>query len=124
MITILEVAAAFVVAAWVGARVLTELPEPAPPARQYLAGRCDNLQIADVFVCEDELLVTFDTDRTNELTARTWWAANDATSRRRLERWRKEETRLQAYLSTDGGIVLADRRWGGNVACERAMALT
>ncbi len=124
MTTMVAVSAACTVAVWVAANVSTVLAKPMPPARQCLAGRHDNLQVAELVVYGDELLVTFASGPTAELTARTWWTANDPSSRHRLERWRHEATRLQAYLSTDGAIMLADRRWGGNVACEPAMALT
>ncbi len=116
------VAAAFICAVWAACRVLTARLEGAPPIRQYLAGRRDDLQIADSVVYQDDLLVIFAADPTIGLTANTWWVANEPTSHHRLEPWRDGSTVLRAYLSADGGTMLADPIWGGNVACEPAMA--
>lgn len=104
-------------------RVLTMVAVRTPAGRQYLAGRRDNLRVADFVVYGDELVVMFADDRNVGLSAHTWWTANEPSSRHRLERWRGESTWLRAYLSADGGIMLADPWWGGNVACEPALAL-
>jgi hypothetical protein len=113
-----------VVAVWASKRVLGALAEPLPPTRHYLAGRHANLQMEDLIVYDDEVLLTFVNDRSIELTTHTWCAAREPSSQHRLERWREDRTSLHAYVSSDGAIMLADHRWGGNVACEPAVALT
>jgi len=47
----------------------------------------------------------------------------DASARTRLERWLDEATALRADRSADGALMLADPRWGDNVACEPAMTV-
>ena len=123
MTTPLVVTAASVAAVYAAGRVLTAFAERRPPARHYLAGRHDDVRIADLVVCGEELLVTFVTEPSVGLTLRIWSAVNQPSSRQRLDRWRREATPLRAYLSTDGAIMLADPVWGGNVACEPSMVL-
>ncbi|MHB2023777.1 MAG: hypothetical protein ACYCO3_10675 [Mycobacteriales bacterium] len=116
---------AFALVVWAAGRALTALAarNPSCRTRQYLAGRVDRLRIAAVVAYEDELLVTLAADVHPELAARAWRVAADASARTRLERWLDDATPLRAYRSADGAIMLADPVWGGNVACEPALAV-
>ena len=105
-------------------RVLAALAQPVPPARHYLAGSAANLKIDDLIVYDDEVLVTFVNERSIELATDIWCAARESSSQHRLECWRDDRSSLHAYLGSDGAIMPADHRSGGNVACEPSLALT
>ena len=122
------VAVAFPLVTSAVGRVLIALAARRAPGRAnaplYLAGPVDHLRIAAVLAYENDLLVNLSADLPTELAGRAWRVVADAGGRTRVERWLEDGTALRAYCTAAGAIMLADRGWGGNVACEPAMAVS
>ena len=118
------VAMVFALEVWAMGRVLTALVARTPrgPAsvRLYLADRVDHLPNTSVLAYEDELLVSLAADLPTGRARRVVAGANARTG---LERRLEDVASLRAYCSADGAIMLAALVWGGNIACEPAMAV-
>lgn len=120
-------AMAFPLAVWPEGRallaVVARTTSEAVTGRLYQSGRVDRLRINAVIVYDDELLDSSGAHFPLDLPPRAWRVAANASARTRLERWLEDATALRAYRSDDGAITLADRVWGGHVACEPALAV-
>jgi len=127
-------AAAFPLLLWAIGRTVTAIGERAPYSRSrshhYLAGRRDGVRITALIDGGDELLVSLTPQITDESQAasdprgRVFRVTASECSLARVRRWRDEGTPLRAYLSHDGGVMLADPVLGGNAACEPAITVT
>jgi len=127
-------AAGFPLLLWAIGRAVTAAGERAPHGlgrpRQYLAGRLDGVQITTLIDGGDELLVSLSTKDadatrvTGGILANVFRVTASECSLPRVRRWRDERTRLRAYLSHDGAVMLADPALGGNAACEPATTAT
>jgi hypothetical protein len=114
-------------------RTVTALGERAPYSqarKRYLVGRLDGVQITALIDGGDELLVSLTAPadgappKASLPVARVFRVTATECSLARVRRWRDEGTVLRAYLSHDGGLMLADPLLGGNAACEPATTVT
>ena len=107
-------------------RAFTGLPaRPARPQSSptYLAGRVEGVSIEVLLKSPTELLIAFASTEPNIVAGRVWRSEKTPVARDRLARWWRDGTILRAYLSECGAVMLADRQWGGNVACTPALGV-